>query len=160
MSEPLRDLTPKGDVKAGSAVGGGTGSGNPGSEHERPGHGAWTGMRSSNGTGFLKSNLFLFLLGQLVMFAFWLTGFAVTYGQNQQKFLDLTTRVSRTEAIQQRMDERGTDASRYGLRADADRFINVEARLIEAEKTIKKIDVMDSKIDRMAQDIQELKLRK
>ncbi|SRR6266705_1898372 len=152
----FKDLIPKKDVKAGAGTGSGfSSSTSPQDQAKHPV--VWTGTRSVNGTHFLRSNLFIFLLGQIVMLSFWAITFASTYGQNSQKFLDLATRVASVESNQTRMDEHGTNASKYGLQADQTRFNIDEARLTEVEKSAKKIDVMDERLGRIDEAVRDIR---
>jgi hypothetical protein len=152
----LKDLETNKDVKAGSQHGGGFPV-----PKDVPPHaiGAWSGIRHPNGTSFLKSNLFIFLLGQGVMFAFWVTGFAVTYGQNTQKFLELTDKVSVLQATTKRMDESGTNFSHYGIESERAQAIKMEARLHEVEDQTRQIAVMSEKINRIDENLKELRSR-
>ena len=149
-SFPIKDLSSKKDVVAGSVTGGGFEHHQEDHTTPKQHHGVWSGARSTiNGVGFLKSNLFIFLLGQIVMMLFWLGGFAVTYGQNSQKQTEYAVWRGQTDAAIKRMDDQGSNASYYGQKALNDRLNGEDSRLNEVEKQTKKIDVMDEKITRI-----------
>src|SRR6266404_810083 len=120
-------------------------------------HGQWSGVRSSvNGSGFLKSNLFVFLLGQFFMFAFWIITFAVTYGQNTEKNLQMSAWVGRLDSTVKRMDDSGTNFSHYGLAADQTRLTADEIRIHETEEQVKQIPVLIEKVSRVDENVKQL----
>src|SRR5213075_163329 len=112
----FRDLAVEKDVKGGGSEHGGPERGQPHHPHPSP---QWTGFKSSvNGTTFLRSGLFVFLMGQCSLAAVGLAVFFITIGGLSERFLQLTNRTSAIEAIQSRMDEKGTNFSHYGIQAD------------------------------------------
>lgn len=133
--------------------------------HDQPQHQSghhdtrhWSSVRTagSNGGAFLKSNLFVFLLGQFIMFLFWVVGFAVTYGQNTEKNLQMSNWIGRLDATSKRMDEQGTNFSHYGLQADQGRLNTFESRLHEQEEQSKQIPVIVEKVNRIDENIKQL----
>lgn len=131
-----------------------------GQEDHHSTHSQWSGIRTTNGAStFLKSNLFVFLLGQFFMFLFWVVGFAVTYGQNTEKNIQMSAWLGRLEATIKRMDDQGTNYSHYGLIADHASIDSFEKRLKEQEEQTKQIGVMIEKINRIDENVKQLQVQ-
>ncbi|SRR6266446_7204983 len=120
----------------------------------------WTGVKAQHGNGtiFVRSNLFVFLLGQISLALIGLAGFAVTYGQNTQKFIELSNRVGGTEAVAKRMDENGTNFSHYNIISEGQRLASLEARANANEEQVKRIAVIDEKVSRIDKTVDEIRL--
>jgi hypothetical protein len=117
-------------------------------EHQKPHH-QWTGMRSpSNGTNFLRSNLFIFLLGQIATATIGLAVFLIAYGTQQEQSRQMAKEIGELKGITSRMDDKGTNFSHYGI---------MEARLSINEEQVKKIDVMNEKITRIDKTVEEIR---
>ena len=124
-----------------------------------PSHYNWTGVKTpTNGTTFIKSNLFVFLLGQLSLGLIGIAGFAVTYGQNTQKFIDLNNRVTAAETLAKRMDDSGTNFSHYNIQSADKRLTSLEIRISANEEQTKRIAVMDEKITRIDKTVDEIRM--
>jgi hypothetical protein len=118
----------------------------------------WTGMRSpTNGTNFLRSNFFIFLLGQIVTAAIGLGIFLIAYGGQQEQFRQMIRSIGALEATTLRMDEKGTNFSHYGIAADVSRMDRLEQRLGINEEQVKKIDVMNEKLTRIDKTVDEIR---
>jgi hypothetical protein len=62
-------------------------------------------------------------------------------------------------AMLMRMDEQGTNASKWGIREEMSSIKNLTGRLEKLEDNTRKLDVMDEKISRIEGDVKELKAR-
>jgi hypothetical protein len=126
-------------------------------EHQKPHH-QWTGMRSpSNGTNFLRSNLFIFLLGQIATATIGLAVFLIAYGTQQEQSRQMAKEIGELKGITSRMDDKGTNFSHYGITAEMSRMDRIEARLSINEEQVKKIDVMNEKITRIDKTVEEIR---
>jgi hypothetical protein len=154
--KPMKDLPPKGDVKAGAGVGGfephhpeknHTG-GNGGKQAMQ-----WTGMRQPQGVGFFRSTLFAVVLTQVITGVTALGVFLFTSGQTsnsiQARITELEKAVAANIAVAKRMDDQGTNFSHYNIANDKDKIADIYARIGVDELAISKINVMDEKITRI-----------
>jgi hypothetical protein len=107
--------------------------------------------------GFLRSNLFIFLLGQAFAFICWLCIFAFGWGKYSERFTTLDTSVGELKAKTARMDEHG---STYLLNIEAQQqkaIGEVVARLERMEKETAHYDVMEYEHRRLTEDVEKLK---
>ncbi len=120
-------------------------------------HGAWSGVRSSvNGGHFLKSNFFIFLLGQIVTLVCGLVVAGTIYGRVTQQFTELEKWHIETAATISRMDTFGTNASKWAI---ADEYKRIEANtsaIRELQDQTRKLDVMAEKISRIDEILKRL----
>lgn len=68
---------------------------------------SWSGPKHSTngGTTFVKSNLFIFMLGQTLTCIVGLAMFLTAYGAQQERNVQLANRIAAQEAVTARMDE-------------------------------------------------------
>lgn len=120
---------------------------------------SWSGPKHSTngGTTFVKSNLFIFMLGQTLTCIVGLAMFLTAYGAQQERNVQLANRIAAQEAVTARMDERGTNFSHYGIITDGNRLDKMEARESASEEQIKRIAVMDEKLTRIDKSVDEIK---
>src|SRR5205823_5503040 len=117
----------------------------------------WSGLRSSvNGTTFVRSGFFIFLLGQVSLAAVGLATFLITVGGLSERFLQLSNHVAAQDVLISRMDKEGTTFSHFGIASDRDKLSSLEVRLTADESSIKKIDVMDEKITRIDDTLRQI----
>jgi hypothetical protein len=112
-------------------------------------------VRESHGriSGFFQSNLFIFLLGQFCMFVFWLLGFAVTYGETQQKNKELDQWRGQIENSIRRMDEQGTNYSHYTLQSDHNSITSNTQRIERIETAVGQLPVMNERVTRLTEEV-------
>ena len=127
----MNDLTPRNDPKAGIGNGGAY-SDNPKLEN-----------------GFIRSNLFVFMMGQVVTILIAIVFFAVGWGKLSQQFVESMEWRGVTQARLERMDKEGTNADRYGFESERARIDNMDGRLKAVEENTRKLDVMASTLDRL-----------
>jgi hypothetical protein len=140
----IPDLVPKGDVKAGSEIGGA--------------YGDWRSeTQAKSKDGFMRSNLFIFLCGQVVTFLSVLIFFAIAWGKLSQQFIESMEWRSVTQARLERMDKDGTVAGRYGLDFAKNRMDSIDARLKAVEDNTRKLDVIAATVDRLDKEQQQPK---
>jgi hypothetical protein len=131
---------------------------NENQKHQPPVVHGWSPYRTQiNGTSFFRSNMFVFLTGQLILLCLFVASQLITKGQNDQKFTDLSLRVGAVEAVQHRMDENGTNFSHYNLAGEDKRLQSIEARMLDLENRTAKIDVMAEKISRIDDTLKEMR---
>lgn len=120
---------------------------------------SWSGPKHSTngGTSFVKSNLFIFILGQALTCLVGLAIFLTTYGAQQERNVQLASRLTLQEALTARMDERGTNFSHYNIASDGTRLDKLELRITASEEQIKRIAVMDEKLTRIDKSVDEIK---
>jgi len=99
--------------------------------------------------GFFKSNLFIFLLGQFAMFAFWLLGFAVTYGENQQKERENSQWRANIEQLIHRFDDQGSSYAHYMIQANTNQINFNSARIERLDQQIKDLPVLQERVNRI-----------
>lgn len=102
----------------------------------------------------------IFLLGQIVMFIFWIAGASYFSGQFTQRFANLEARVQAAEVQNQRQDEQGTNASRLTTTLEQNRISELEGRLKYYEELSRKLPVIESTLTRIESDVKELKTKK
>jgi hypothetical protein len=120
---------------------------------------SWSGPKHSTngGTSFVKSNLFIFALGQALTCGIGLAVFLITYGAEQERDVSLAKRITAQEALTARMDEKGTNFSHYGILMDQARLDKVESQESASGEQIKRIAVMDEKLTRIDKSVDEIK---
>jgi hypothetical protein len=106
--------------------------------------------------GFFRSNLFIFLMGQVVTVLCGLVFFGVAWGRLSQQFTESMEWRARTDAQITRMDSIGPNASRYGVESLKLIAEQTDERLKYLEEQTRKIDVMKEKIDRVEGDVRNL----
>src|SRR6266404_3537697 len=102
-----------------------------------------------NGGHFLKSNLFIFLCGQIFTMACGLIVAGTIYGRLMQKNDELERWHIETAVTLSRMDTFGTNASKWAI---ADEYKRIEANtasIRELQEQTRKQDVLVEKISRM-----------
>jgi hypothetical protein len=109
--------------------------------------------RNGKISGFFQSNLFIFLLGQFCMFVFWLLGFAVTYGETQQKNKELDQWRGQIEIAIRRMDDQGTNYSHYTLQSDHNIIQSNSQRIEKLESAIGQLPVMNERVTRLTEEV-------
>lgn len=130
-------------------------NGDPEKQHAQHG---WSGLRSStNGTSFLRSNLFIFLLGQIATAIVGIAILLTTYGAQQERNSQIANRIGGLEATTNRMDEKGTNFSHYGIASDVQRMDRLELRIAANEEQTKRIAVMDEKLTRIDKTVDEIR---
>jgi hypothetical protein len=102
--------------------------------------------------GFFRSNLFIFLMGQVVTVLVGLVFFAVGWGRLSQQFQESMEWRATTQARLERMDKEGTNASKYSIQTEQGQIMSVNDRLKYIEEQVRKLDVMQLKIDRLESD--------
>jgi len=115
----------------------------------------------ANGTvvkrnGFLKSNLFVFLLGQAFAFICWLCIFAFGWGKYSERFEGHDKRLNSLEASQKGIDERATTAKSAAIQLTKE-LGEAMARVGRVEQETAHFDVMESENRRLTKDVEELK---
>lgn len=108
----------------------------------------------------LNNPFMIFLLGQIVMFIFWVGGASYFSGQFTQRFANLEARVQAVEIQNQRQDEQGTNASRLTTTLEQNRITELETRLKYYEELSRKLPVIESTLTRIESDVKELKTKK
>ncbi len=131
---PFRDLPPRYDVKGGAP--------------RTPTVGIPVSQFQTQ-VGFFKSNLFIFLMGQVVTFLIALIFFAVGWGKLSEQFTENQAWRNSAEARLTRMDEFGTNHSKYQLDALRSKDEEIIGRLKAVEDQDRIIPVLKEKIDRL-----------
>jgi hypothetical protein len=107
--------------------------------------------------GFFRSNLFMFLLGQVLAVVAAFGVFSFTWGQISQEAIEMRKWKSDVTSTIKRMDDEGTNASKYSIKADTAQLNQLESRLKAVEGDDRKIDVMAEKINRIDETLKEIK---
>ena len=87
------------------------------------------------------------------MFVFWLLGFAVTYGETQQKNKELDQWRAQVENSIRRMDEQGTNYSHYTLQSDHSVILSNSQRIEKLESAIGQLPVMNERVTRLTEEV-------
>ena len=130
----LPDLTPKGDLKGGAGAGGIYGDWQPETKPK---------------DGFLRSNLFIFLCGQVVTMSCGLVFFAVAWGKLSQQFVESMEWRAVTQSRMERMDKEGTNFGKNAVEAEKTRDEYLESRVKQIEENTRGIDVMKATLQRL-----------
>ena len=109
--------------------------------------------------GFLRSNLFMFLLGQVLAVLAAYGVFSFTWGQISQEAIEMRKWKVEVTATIKRMDEEGTNASKYSIKSDNATLNELESRLKAVEGDVRKIDVMAEKISRIDDTLKDIAAR-
>ena len=133
----MQDLPPRKDVKGGAPFG----SDYPMSEDRY--------SQSRFKSGFFQSNLFIFLMGQVVTMLVGLVFFGIAFGKITQQFTEGQEWRRQAQGVLERMDRDGDNFAQYEIRANKTHDQQVDERLKAIEENVRKIDVMKEKIDRL-----------
>jgi hypothetical protein len=155
----LNDLEPNGDPKGGAPF---PGTYMPETPTERtptpyPPYPANEFQKDTH--PFLKSNLFIFLLGQTFAFVCWAIVASSVYGRFDQKLSAWEKWEAETQATMIRMDAYGTNASKWALSQHLDLIKQNSQRIERLETQASKIDVMAEKVSRIDLTVQRLEGR-
>ncbi len=118
-------------------------------------------MRTNvNGGHFLKSNLFIFLCGQVFTMICGLVVAGTIYGRLMQQFSEFERWHIETAGTITRMDTVGTNASKWAI---ADQYKKIEqnsAAIHELQEQTRKLDVIAEKISRIDDAVKTLQANK
>lgn len=106
---------------------------------------------------FVKSNLFVFLLGQFFALIAAIIVVAVAWGAFSERYLNLVGRVANNETRITNMDEKGTNYSRRQLDVEEKVQQYYDERLKIVEKQLERIGAMDMKLNRLEDKVDGLK---
>ena len=101
----------------------------------------------------------MFLLGQILAVLGTLIFFSFTWGQISQEAIENRKWKFETDKTIKRMDEEGTNASKYALKAHVTKLDELDFRLKSVEGDGRKIDVMAEKISRIDDSVKEIRDR-
>lgn len=99
--------------------------------------------------GFFRSNLFIFLMGQIVTFLVGLIFFAVGWGKLSEQFTESQAWRTSADKRLERMDATGTNHARYEIQTLHSANDQMDARLKMLEEQDRIIPVLKEKIDRL-----------
>jgi hypothetical protein len=119
---------------------------NESEQHDRGGQKNWHAPNSKFSSSVAKS-IISFLLGALTAAFIW--------GGKTQQLTDLLVWKGETEATLKRMDEQGTYKSQWNISTERTDIVNNTNRIVEVEKQVKKIDLIEATVARIEKKLDE-----
>lgn len=117
-----------------------------------------------NGWSFFKSPLFAAVVGQIILFACWGIGFAVTHGRKEEQWTQLTEWKKQTEEWKRdtetkikTMNDYGTSRSHFVIDEQQKQISKLDAKIEEVVKDTSHFDVMEREHQRLTKDVEDLK---
>lgn len=111
----------------------------------------------SHTLGFLRSNFFIFLCGQAVMFVFWVVGFAATYGKREAVLDGVIQWKAETDGRIKKMDSEGSTWAKSQQTFIQLQVDSLKAAISEEREQTRQVSVMATKIQRIEDDVKDIK---
>ena len=135
MTMELQDLPPLHNPKGGSP--------------KSPYRGIPVNQFQQQKNGFLRSNLFIFFMGQVVTVLGCIIFFAIAWGKLSQQFVESIHWRDATQKTIERMDSDGTNYARYEIKTIGIHVENLDGQLKVQQEQVIKIPVIQEKIERL-----------
>ncbi len=110
--------------------------------------------------GYFTGEFWKINVGHVLAIAVFLAGLLISYGSFSAKFDNLSQWHDGIDKRLDKMDTNGTNYSHNTLDLERQILGSHEARLNKTEEVIGKIGVMSEKIDRITDDVKDLKQRR